>query len=341
MTDIKPKLTLETIELASKNIAKVIVHTNLEFSDRLSNKFNAKIYLKREDLQITRSYKIRGAYNFICSLTKDKTAKGIVTASAGNHAQGVAFSANKLKIMATIFMPVTTQEQKINRVKYLGGEFVDIKLVGENFDDCLAIAILSSNTNKAIFIPPFDDELIIAGQGTVGKEIFEDLHGQIDFIICPVGGGGLISGVSTYFKQKGSVAEIIGVEPVGADAMYQSLKQSRVVTLTSIDTFVDGAAVKTVGIKTLDIVKHLVKRILLVSVGKICTTMIELYQEDGIIAEPAGALSIASLDSIRDEIKDKVVVCIVSGGNNDLTRYPEIIKKAQLYKDSQLSSKNS
>ena len=325
------KLDLEAIESAAQNIDDVIVHTTLEYSERLSRYYGAKIYLKREDLQTTRSYKIRGAYNFICNLSQSQKDKGIITASAGNHAQGVAFSANKLRVMATIFMPTTTQTQKVNRVRSLGGKFIEIKLVGENFDESSEKAIETANRTGTIFVPPFDNELIMAGQGTVAKEIYEDLGNQVDIIVCPVGGGGLIAGVSTYFSSKSSDTEIIGVEPVGADAMQQSLKHNQIITLKTIDTFVDGAAVKTVGIKTFEIVSKFVKRILLVPVGKICVTMIELYQEDGIITEPAGALSVSALDSIASDIKNKTVVCIISGGNNDLMRYPEIIEKAKTY----------
>ena len=327
------KLDLESIENASNNIADVIVPTALEYNNRLSELYGAKIYLKREDLQITRSYKIRGAYNFISSLNQNQKNKGIVTASAGNHAQGVAFSANKLKVKAIIFMPINTQPQKINRVKTLGGKFIEIRLVGENFDESSDKALEESSKTGTIFVPPFDDELIIAGQGTVGKEIYKELGDSVDMIICPVGGGGLIAGVSSYFSQKESDTEIIGVEPVGADAMQQSIRHNRIVTLNKIDTFVDGVAVKTVGSKSFDIVSKLVKKILLVPVGKICLTMIELYQEDGIITEPAGALSVSALDSIAKDIKNKLVVCIISGGNNDLMRYPEIIERAKQYTD--------
>jgi len=332
MQDSKTILSLEDFEKASQNISDVIVRTNLEYNDRLSKKFRARIYFKREDLQITRSYKIRGAYNFICNLSAEQRSKGILTASAGNHSQGVAFSANKLKIMATIFMPETTQEQKIRRVEYLGGKFVSIKLVGKNFDESLNVALRTSKDNGAVFVPPFDDELVIAGQGTVGKEINDALNGSIDIIICPIGGGGLIAGVASYFNQIESDAEILGVEPIGAEAMYQSLKQNKLVTLPFVDTFVDGAAVKTVGVKTFKIVRSIVENILLVPVGKICSTMIELYQDDGIITEPAGALSVSALDQIKDSIKDKTVVCVISGGNNDLMRYGEIIKLAEDFK---------
>lgn len=334
-----PKFDVDLIESASRNIADVVTHTRLDYSERLSKQYAAKIYLKREDIQVVRSYKIRGAYNLISSLNSTQRKVGIITASAGNHAQGVAFSAKKLGIQATIFMPVTTQLQKINRVKFLGGDYIDIKLVGNNFDESHKQAIETCQKTGAIFIPPFDNDLIIAGQGTVAKEIYQDLKENVDIVVCPVGGGGLIAGVSAYFNQKNKATEIIGVEPEGAAAMYESLKNGRIVTLKTIDTFVDGVAVKKVGIKTFKIVRELVRQIVVVPVGKLCTTMIELYQEEGIITEPAGALSVACLDSIASSIKGKAVVCIISGGNNDLMRYPEIIKKAEEYKVNLLSLK--
>jgi len=323
---------VDLIESASINIADVVIHTSLDYSERLSKQYSAKIYLKREDSQAIRSYKIRGAYNLISSLSTFQRKMGIITASAGNHSQGVALSAKKLGIRATIFMPVTTQPQKINRVRFLGGGYINIKLFGNNFDECHQQAILACNKTGAIFIPPFDDYLIIAGQGTIAKEIYQDLLGKVDLVVCPVGGGGLIAGVSAYFNHKNSATEIIGVVPEGATAMYESLKKDRVITLKTIDTFVDGVAVKKVGIKTFKIVRDLVKQIIVVPVGRVCNTMIELYQEEGIITEPAGALSVACLGSIASSIKGRTVVCIISGGNNDLMRYPEIIKKAQDYK---------
>ena len=337
MKNTLPKLGIEAIESASSNITNIVIHTRLDYSDRLSKLYGAKIYLKREDLQAIRSYKIRGAYNLISNLSSKQRKMGIVTASAGNHAQGVAFSAKKLGIYATIFMPKTTQLQKVNRVKSLGGDYIKIELVGDNFDECNHIAMQISQKNGLIFIPPFDDDLIIAGQGTVAKEIYQDLGKDVDIILCPVGGGGLIAGISTYFNHKKPSTKIIGVESENAAAMSESLKHGEVITLSNIDTFVDGVAVKTVGNKTFEIVSRLVKQIVVVPVGKICCTMIDLYQEEGIITEPAGALSVASLDSIASDIKNKTVVCIISGGNNDLMRYPEIIEKSLAYKAEQAS----
>jgi threonine dehydratase len=325
------ELGIEDIELASKRISEIAIHTSLDYSERLSRKYGANIYLKREDQQAVRSYKIRGAYNLISSLSEEQRKQGIVTASAGNHAQGVAFCAKKLKIRSIIFMPKDTQLQKINRVKTMGGEFIEIRLVGENFDECSSVAYDFCVQTNAVFIPPFDDPLVIAGQGTVAKEIYEDMDGKLDVVICPVGGGGLIAGVSTYFSSMDSEIEVIGVEPEGADAMNQALKNNRVVTLDTIDTFVDGAAVKRVGEATFNVVQRLVNRISVVPVGKICCAMVDLYQEEGIVTEPAGVMSVACLDMLAESIKSKTVICIISGGNNDLMRYPEIIQRANEY----------
>ncbi len=324
-------LTVSHIDNASKTLEGVVRKTPLEFSKRLSELYDANIYIKREDLQEVRSYKIRGAYNLMSSLTKAEQKRGVVTASAGNHAQGVALSASKLKIKATIFMPTITPLQKINKVKHFGGKWATIELVGTTFDETSKAAQAFCKTQKAVYIPPFDDYRIMAGQGTVGKEIYDELGNTIDYVLCPIGGGGLVSGVGTYLKEKNKKIKIIGVEPNGAAGMHASLHKKEVVTLNDIDTFVDGAAVKRVGDKTFAISQPLIEKVLLVPEGKVCSTMIELYQNEGIIAEPAGALTIAALDLIADEIKDKTVVCVLSGGNNDILRYPEIMEKSLVY----------
>lgn len=325
------KVNLETIEKASKNLEGIIRKTPLEYSPRLSDLFKAKIYLKREDLQLVRSYKIRGAYSKMSSLTEKEKKQGVVCASAGNHAQGVAFSAAKMKVHAIIFMPVPTPLQKIGKVKNFGGKWINVQLTGLNFDESCAAAKEFTQKNKMTLIPPFDDEEVISGQGTVGKEILEDLEDKIDLVLCPIGGGGLIAGVSTYLKEKKSTTEVVGVEPKGAAGMYESLKEGRVITLEKINTFVDGAAVKTVGEKTFAIVSKNVKQVVVIPEGQVCTTMIELYQNEGIVTEPAGALTVSALSNITKQIKGKTVVCIVSGGNNDILRYPEIMERSLVY----------
>jgi threonine dehydratase len=324
-------VTVETIEEAAKKLEGVVLKTPLWFSERLSKKYNAKIYLKREDLQKVRSYKIRGAYNLMSSLSERQKKRGVVCASAGNHAQGVALSASTLKIKSVIFMPSITPLQKINRVRHFGDGWIEIKLVGKTYDETCVAAKKYCKEKKAVFVHPFDDYLVISGQGTVGKEIYEELGKNIDYIFCPIGGGGLISGVSIYMHAKSKKTEVIGVEPSGAAGMHESIRKGAVISLEKIDTFVDGAAVKTVGEKTFAITKKLVKKFLIVEEGKVCTFIIDLYQNDGIVAEPAGALSVTALDAYADKLKGKRVVCVLSGGNNDILRYPEIMEKSLVY----------
>lgn len=324
-------VTIQDIEKANECVRKVAIQTPLQYSERLSREFGAEVYLKREDLQVVRSFKLRGAYNKMCCLTSDEKKRGVVCASAGNHAQGVAFSCAKLKIKGTIFMPAITPLQKIERVKQFGGSFVTVKLIGQTYDDASSAAHAFCESTKAIYVHPFNDPLTIAGQGTVGKEIYEQLDGKVDVVVAAIGGGGLISGVGTYLKAKLPKVKIVGVEPKGAPAMHTSFRKKEVVTLDSIDTFVDGAAVQSVGDLTYQIASEVVDGILLSEEGKVCSTMIDLYQQEGIIAEPAGALSISALDELENS-KGKTVVCILSGGNNDILRYPEIMEKSLVYK---------
>ncbi len=321
-------INLESVIKAAENLKDLIVDTPLQLNNRLSDKYSSKIFFKREDLQIVRSYKIRGAFNLISSLTDNEKNNGIVTASAGNHAQGVALSAARLKIPATIFMPKNTPAQKISKVKKFGENFVDIRLVGQNFDESNDQALKFSNKTNRVFIPPFDDDKIIAGQATVGLEILEQFKEPIDYLIVPIGGGGLIAGLISVFKIKSPETKIIGVEPENADAMNQSIKKNRVIKLNQLDTFVDGAAVKSVGQKTFNIVKSNIEKIIVVSTNHLSHEISELYQEEGIVAEPAGALSVAALESIKKDIEGKNVICIISGGNNDINRYKEIIDKS-------------
>lgn len=325
-------VTIDQIEEAAKKLNGIISKTPLQFCKRLSEKFDAKIYLKREDLQEVRSFKIRGAYNKIASLTSMERKKGVVCASAGNHAQGVAYSCAALKIKGTIFMPVITPTQKIDKVKHFGHKFVEVQLVGSTYDDASIAAHKYCDEKNAVYVHPFDDPLIIAGQGTIGKEIYEEVESPKELIvITAIGGGGLISGIASYLKQKNPNISIIGFEPEGAAAMHESLKQKKLVTLDKIDTFVDGAAVRRVEATTFEICKKYAESVYVVPEGLICSIMIELYQNEGIIAEPAGALSVSGLGFIKEKIKGKTVVCILSGGNNDLLRYPEILERSLVY----------
>jgi len=325
------KITIQQIEEAEKRLQGVVIRSPLQFSKRMSEKFDATIYIKREDLQEVRSYKIRGAYNKMASLSVAERKKGIVTASAGNHAQGVAYSCSYLKIHGTIFMPITTPLQKIERVKHFGNKYVTVRLVGQTYDESAKAAHDYCDKKNQIYIHAFNDPLTIAGQGTVGKEIIEQLPDGLDILVAPIGGGGFISGVSEYIKAVNPQVTIYGAEPENAAAMEESLKQKKLITLKKIDTFVDGAAVQRVGEVTFEICQRNLKKIIVVPVGRICKTMIDLYQNEGIIAEPAGALAMAALSSLREEVKGKTVVCVLSGGNNDILRYPEILEKSLVY----------
>lgn len=323
--------TLEAINSAKLTINEVITATPLQENVNLSGKFNANVFLKREDLQIVRSYKIRGAYNKIKSLSSDEMAKGIVCASAGNHAQGVAYSCFKLGIEAKIYMPSTTPKQKIKQVKMFGKEQVEVVLIGDTYDQASAAALDDCKMNGKAFIHPFDDPLIVEGQATVGLEILQESTCKIDYIFVPIGGGGLAAGVGSYLKQVSPHTKIIGVEPAGAPSMTESRTKGEVVKLETIDKFVDGAAVQRVGDLTFEVCNKVVDDVVLVPEGKICTKILELYNQDAIVVEPAGALSIAALDFYADKIKGKNVVCVVSGSNNDITRTEEIKERSLLY----------
>jgi threonine dehydratase len=322
---------LQDINRAKINLLDVILQTPLQKNLNLSDEFGANILLKREDLQVVRSYKLRGAYNKIAHLTAEELKNGVVCASAGNHAQGVAYSCQKLGIKGKIYMPTTTPQQKIKQVKMFGKDFVEVVLSGDTFDDAQFSAIEDSKKTGMAFIHPFDDPQIIEGQATVAMEILQDTKEHIDFVFVPIGGGGLIAGVGAYFKQVSPQTQIIGVEPAGAPSMQKSLEAGHVLELKNIDKFVDGAAVQKVGEYTFDICKKVVDNIIVVPEGRICTKILDLYNQDAIVLEPAGALSIAALDFYRDEIKGKNVVCIVSGSNNDITRTEEIKERSLLY----------
>ena len=305
--------------------------TPLQLNEHLSEKFGCTILLKREDQQVVRSYKIRGAYNLMCTLSVETLRQGVVCASAGNHAQGVALACRKLETKGRIYMPSVTPQQKINKVKLFGKEFVEIVLTGDTFDDAYSQAIEYAQKEGKIFVHPFDNERVIEGQATVALEILETCPQEIDYVFVPVGGGGLLSGLGSFFKQVSPQTKIIGIEPAGAPSMKTALELGKVITLDRIDPFVDGAAVKRVGERTFQIAQQVCDDLLLVEEGKVCSTMLHLYSEEGIIVEPAGALSIAALDQYREQIKGKCVVCIVSGGNNDITRTEEIRERALLY----------
>lgn len=318
------------IPAAARRLKNIVNRTPLSFNANLSKKYQCNVFLKREDLQVVRSYKLRGAYNMMSSLPQEQLQKGVVCASAGNHAQGFAYSCKKLRVKGVVFMPVVTPNQKINQTKMFGEDWIEVRLVGDTFDDCAAAAKKYTLQNALTFIPPFDDYKIIEGQGTVGLEILED-QPDIDYLFLPVGGGGLSAGVGSYFKTFSPKTILIGVEPEGAPAMYESFKAGKPVTLESIDRFVDGAAVKRVGDIPFSICREVLQEIHLVPEGKVCTTILKLYSEDAIVSEPAGVLSIAALDDYAEQIKGKNVVCVLSGGNNDIDRMQEIKERSLQY----------
>ncbi len=324
------KITTQQIEEAAKNMQEVVWKTPLQFSKRLSKKYDAKVYIKREDLQEVRSFKIRGAFNKMSSLTDEEKAQGVVTASTGNHAQGVALSCYLLKIHGVIFMPNTTPLQKIEKVKHFGDGFIEIKLIGQTFDDAYQASKKYCEEEHASYVHPFDDLKTIIGQGTIGLEIYKELGEKIDVVISPVGGGGLAAGIASYVKQKKQVA-VFGVEAQGAAGMHKSFQKGYAVSLGELDTFVDGAAVSTVGNISYELCKQYLEKIVVVPEGLVCSVMIELYQNEGIVAEPAGALSVSALEELKDVIKRKTVVCILSGGNNDILRYPEVLERSLVW----------
>ncbi|UPK44693.1 threonine ammonia-lyase IlvA [Paenibacillus pabuli] len=322
---------MEDIVRAHHVLREVIVRTPLQRDAVLSAKYNCNVYLKREDLQVVRSFKIRGAYNMIRSLTPAELEKGIVCASAGNHAQGVAFSCNALGIHGKIFMPSTTPNQKVKQVRRFGGSNVEVVLTGDTYDDAYEEAMRACNEQGMTFIHPFDQPKIIAGNGTVAMEIMESLDEKADYVFVTIGGGGLAAGVGTYMKTVSPETRIIGVEPLGAASMSEAMFRKQVVTLDDIDKFVDGAAVKRVGDLTFDICSGTLDDIVKVPEGKACTTILELYNENAIVVEPAGSLAVAALEQYREQIAGKTVVCVISGGNNDIDRMQEIKERSLIY----------
>ncbi len=332
--DVETKIyypSLADVETAARKLQGVAEVTPLTASKRYSKEFESNILFKREDLQQVRSYKIRGAYNKMSSLSPIQIENGIVCASAGNHAQGVALSCKLLKIKGTIFMPSPTPQQKIEQVNMFGEDYTEVILVGDTFDDANNAAMQECERLNKTFIHPFNDEKVIEGQATMALEIIDQAQHPIHYVFVPVGGGGLSAGLSSVFKELSPHTKIIGVEPKGAPSMSTSIKNHRNTELKNIQNFVDGAAVKRVGDLNFAICQQNLEAMITVDEGKICETMLDLYNKDAIIVEPAGALSIAALEQYAEEIKGKNVVCIVSGSNNDITRTAEIKERALLY----------
>lgn len=325
------QLPLDEILKASIALKGVVLNTPLLRNEILSERYQCNVYLKREDLQNVRSFKIRGAYNLIRSIDPAVLQKGVVCASAGNHAQGVAYSCRSLQIPGKIFVPSTTPKQKVSQIARFGGEWVEIFLKGDTFDDSFEAAKAYCDQQGMTFVHPFDDPSVIAGQGTIGLEVINDLQDKPDYLFATVGGGGLIAGVGSYLKHISPKTKVIGVEPAGAASLKGSLEANQVITLENIDKFVDGAAVKRIGDLNFTICQEVVDDIVLVPEGKVSTTILDLYNENALVAEPAGALPVAALDFYREKIKGKNVVCIISGGNNDIERMQEIKERSLLY----------
>ncbi|WP_059105155.1 threonine ammonia-lyase IlvA [Shouchella shacheensis] len=326
---------LQDIIRANQQIKDVVTHTPLQKDQFLSERYGCTVLLKREDMQVIRSFKIRGAFYQISSLSKEELESGVVCASAGNHAQGVAYTCQVLKTKGVIFMPSTTPKQKVAQVEFFGRDYVDVVLNGDTFDDSYDEAMEYCEEHGMTFIHPFNQDKVIAGQGTVGLEIMNDIEESPDYVFASVGGGGLISGVGTYIKSISPRTKLIGCEPSGAASMKESIRQGKVVELAEINKFVDGAAVKRVGEKTFEICKELLDDVIPVPEGQICTTILKLYNENALVAEPAGAMPIAALDFYKEQIKGKTVVCIVSGGNNDIGRMEEMRERSLIYEGLQ------
>ena len=322
---------LEGVQHAKLQLKEVCKETVLELNKRLSEMTGAFVFLKREDLQQVRSFKIRGAYNKITSLTPQERERGIVCASAGNHAQGFAFACNHLKIKGRVYMPVTSPQQKIAQVKMFGEGFVETILTGDTYDACQKVALETAKKEGQTFIHAFDDVQVIEGQATIALELISQHTEGFDYVFVPVGGGGLVSGILTVFKALSPKTKIIGVEPEGAQSMKLALELNKHIPLKEMDRFVDGAAVRQVGVLPFEICKEFLDDLVNVPEGKICQAILDLYNKEGIVAEPAGALAIAALDLVEYDLKNKNIGVLLCGGNNDILRMPEIKERALLY----------
>ena len=317
---------------AAARLAGIARITPLEPNERLSAATGAEVLLKREDLQVGRSYKVRGAFNLIAQLEPAERAAGVVCASAGNHAQGVAFACRMLGVRGRIHVPRTTPRQKRDRILALGGDAVELVVDGDAYDDAAAAAADHAARTGATVVPAFDDRRTAAGQGTVGLEILGQLGRAPDVVVVPVGGGGLLSGVATLLRERHPATRVVGVEPAGAASMTAALREGGPVLLPDLDSFVDGAAVRRVGELSYPMVRDSGAEVLTVPEGRVCTEMLDLYQVDGIIAEPAGALASAALGDEVPVEPGSTVVCLLSGGNNDVSRYAEVVERSLVHR---------
>ncbi|GAA1856633.1 MULTISPECIES: threonine ammonia-lyase IlvA [Pseudonocardia] len=327
---VTPSVSARDVDDAAARLRAVIGPTPLQLNPRLSDALGGEVWVKREDLQPVRSYKIRGAYNLIAQLPEADRLAGVVCASAGNHAQGVAFACQRLGVTGRVYLPGTTPRQKRDRVARLGRDAVEVRVVGNTYDEAAAAARADAASTGATQVPAFDDPRTVAGQGTIAREILSQLADPPDVLVVPVGGGGLLAGAITYLREHAPSTRIVGVEPAGAASMAAAVAAGEPVDLGALDPFVDGAAVRKVGAATFDVVRDAGVELLAVPEGRICVEMLALYQSDGIIAEPAGALSPAALDRL-DIPRDATTVCLLSGGNNDVSRYADIVERALVF----------
>lgn len=323
-----PAVLLANVERAARNLAPVIYKTPLLQNHGLSRLHGATVLLKREDLQVVRSYKIRGAYHKMSTLPPAAGEREIVCASAGNHAQGVAYACQLLGLKGYIFMPAQTPAQKVDKVRLFGKEFVEVVLTGASFDDSFQAARAFCDERGGTFIHPFDDVAIVEGQATVGLEILQAAAAPIDYCFMPIGGGGLAAGVASMFRLLSPATRLIGVQPLGAPSMHEAIRNQRHAALASIDSFVDGAAVKCPGQLTYALCRELLDEVVLVPEGQVCLDLLKMYNEEGMVLEPAGTLTISALHQFAAHIRGKTVVCVVSGSNNDITRMEDIKERA-------------
>ena len=330
---LSPPISAADVDDAARRIAEVVRCSPLEHSDRLSEVTGAEVYLKREDLQSVRSYKIRGAFNLVKQLTEEQLRAGVVCSSAGNHAQGFALACRTLKVHGRVYVPAKTPKQKRDRIRYHGGDFIELIVGGATYDDAAAAARDDVARTGATLVPPYDDPRTIAGQGTIAVEILEQLGREPDLVVVGVGGGGCIAGITTYLAERTTRTSVLGVEPAGAAAMIAALAAGKPVPLDHVDQFVDGAAVRQAGALTFQALEAAGDMVSVTTVdeGAVCTAMLDLYQNEGIIAEPAGALSVAGLLE-ADVEPGSVVVCLISGGNNDVSRYGEVLERSLVHK---------
>lgn len=324
-------VSAKDIEVAAGVLAKVATKTPLQKSERLSSEVGRPVYLKREDLQICRSFKVRGAYVRMAAMDEDERKAGVVCASAGNHAQGVAYACAHLGIKGTIFLPASTPRQKRKRIATIGGKWVDPVIVAGDFDEANRVAAVAAKEGGIIYVHPYDDPYTIAGQGSIAVDLDSQLPADTDMVLIPVGGGGLIAGMATWLKAHRPGIRIVGVESAGAASMKAALQAGNPVSLERVDSFVDGTAVGRAGDLTYQIVRELVDDIVVVPEGAVCTEMLDLYHSEGVIAEPAGALASAAARNFLPQIPNGSVVCLVSGGNNDLSRYAEVTERSGRY----------